>query len=190
MIAPQVMYLLIQQVTPLSQLSVAQPMVFFILKKIKAPGNKGNLKCILSNSEWYSPIDFESLGGKVKSRNWKRSILHENIQLGIFLSSIGIHLDKVPSPTPGSGSRSFVNVLLDGRRAGHTLIDTALAFIKAYRLKGDAFGLKQAVLSTFDSVSLSDAYKSLWDTCGDDLQDCGLTFHTRRSSEKRQVADS
>ena len=110
--------------------------------------------------------------------------MHENIQLGIFLPSIGIHLDKTPSPTPGPGSSS--NVILDGRRA---VIDTAIAFIKAYRLKGDAFGMKQAVLSAFDSVSLSDAYKSLWDTSSDDLLDCGLTFHTRRSLEKRQLTN-
>ena len=71
------------------------------LDKIRVTGNKGSLKCILSNSVWYSPMEFESLGGKTKSKCWRRSILHENVQLGIFLSSIGIHPDKASSPTPG-----------------------------------------------------------------------------------------
>ena len=152
------------------------------LDKIRVTGNKGSLKCILSNSVWYSPMEFESLGGKTKSKCWRRSILHENVQLGIFLSSIGIHPDKASSPTPGiPGS-------LDSRKSGQ-LIDTALAFIKAYRLKGDTMGMKLAVLSTFDSSSLATAHKSLWDNCGDDLKQLGLSYHLRRGSEKRQAAD-
>ncbi|XP_030233428.1 nuclear body protein SP140 isoform X2 [Gadus morhua] len=30
--------------------------------------------CIRSNNEWYTPIEFEKLGGKESSRNWKQSI--------------------------------------------------------------------------------------------------------------------
>ena len=129
-------------------------------------------------------IHFETLGGKVKSRNWRRSIMQENVQLGVFLSSVGI---QSSSPTPGS------SLLLSGpsdTRLSCHLVDTALAYIKAYRLKGDAVGLKQAVLSTFDSSALAAAYKSLWDICCVDLKDCGLTFHQRRTSEKRPAADA
>lgn len=72
----------------------------------------------------------------------------------------------------------------------HHIVDPALAFIKAYRLRGDAVGLKQAVLSVFDSTSLATAYKSLWDNCEADLLLCGYTFHQRRTSEKRQAADA
>ena len=50
--------------------------------------------------------------------------------------------------------------------------------------------MKQAVLSVFDCTSLATAYKSLWDNCEDDLSLCGLTFHQRRTSEKRQAADA
>ena len=146
------------------------------LDKIKAPGNQGSLKCILCDTVWYSPNEFESLGGKTKSKYWRRSILHENVQLGTFLSSIGIHTDKASSPSPGISGSGL-------------LIDSALAFIKAYRLKGDTLGMKQAVLSTFDSSSLATAHKCLWDKCGDDLKQLGLSYHLRRGSEKRQAAD-
>lgn len=108
--------------------------------KIRAPGNKGNLKCILSGSDWYSPIDFEIFRGKTKSRNWRRSILHENVQLGVFLSSIGVHLDKSSSPTPGS---SLPSVPLDAKQSCNSpLTNPVLAFIKAYRLQGDVSGLR------------------------------------------------
>ena len=77
------------------------------IDKINAPGNKGSLKCIHSDSIWYSPIDFEILGGKAKSRNWRRSIMHENLQLGIYLSSIGVHPDKPSSSPLTTGSSIF-----------------------------------------------------------------------------------
>ena len=77
--------------------------------------------------------------------------MHENTQLGIFLSSIGIPLDKNNSST-SSGPGSSVNTSFD---TGPTLVNSALAFIKAYQLKGDTFGLKQAVLSSFDTLSFS-----------------------------------
>ena len=44
------------------------------IDKINAPGNKGSLKCI--HSIWYSPIDFEILGGKAKSRNCMETLHH------------------------------------------------------------------------------------------------------------------
>ena len=46
------------------------------------------MKCILSHSNWFTPVKFESLGGKEKSKNWRRSIYHGNTQLGNYLSSL------------------------------------------------------------------------------------------------------
>ena len=84
------------------------------------------------HSFWYSPIDFEILQGKAKSRNWKRSIMHENLQLGIYLSSIGVHPDK-PSPSLTTGSSS-AEVTVGCHH--NIIVDPALAlnFIKAYGL--------------------------------------------------------
>ena len=69
------------------------------------------------------------------------------------------------------------------------LSDPVLAFIKAYRLRGNTLGLKQAVFSSFDAPSLTVAYKALWDYCKEDLELQGLTYHSRRGSVKRQIMD-
>lgn len=57
------------------------------------------------------------------------------------------------------------------------------SLIKAYRLKGDTLGLKQAIFSSFDASALVTAHKRLWDACKD------LLGHQRRGSEKRQVTE-
>ena len=57
----------------------------FYLEKFK--GANGGMKCILSRSKWFTPVEFESLGGKEKSKNWRHSIYHGNSQLGNYLSS-------------------------------------------------------------------------------------------------------
>ena len=154
------------------------------LKGVRA-SNWGSVKCILSNSVWCTPIEFECQGGKPKSRNWRRSIYQGNVQLGAYLSSSSFLLSECnhsppisrsPSPNPHSSSN-------------FRLIDPVLAFIKAYRLKGDKLGLKQAVLSTFDPTSLRSSHKLLWDFCRDDLQQTGLTYYSRRGSEKRVLTD-
>ena len=149
--------------------------------KIRGPGNKGNLKCIFSDSKWYSPIEFEILGGKTKSRYWRRSILHENVQLGVFLTSVGIHPDK-SSPTPGSSDAK--------QSCNLPLSNPVLAFVKAYRLRGDVSGLRNTLLPAVDSSLLVDAHKALWQHCKDDLEELGLTFKSRRDSDKRSVSDA
>ena len=149
--------------------------------KIRGPGNKGNLKCIFSESKWYTPIEFESIGGKTKSRNWRRSILHENLQLGIFLTSVGIHPDK-SSPTPGSSDIKQSSNL--------PLSNPVLAFVKAYRLRGDVSGLRNSLLPAVDSSLLVDALKALWQHCKNDLQELGLIYKSRRDSDKRSVSDA
>ena len=35
----------------------------YLDKLSSAAGNKGSAKCIFSNSIWYSPVEFEALGG-------------------------------------------------------------------------------------------------------------------------------
>ena len=35
----------------------------YLEKLSSAAGNKGSAKCIFSNSIWYSPVEFEALGG-------------------------------------------------------------------------------------------------------------------------------
>ena len=155
------------------------------LDKLKSKGHKGSLKCIYSGGTWYTPVEFECLGGKAKSKNWRKSILHDNVQLGIFLTSVDF-----PGTRSGSQSPRQLSPLRTCATDKSTLlIDPVLAFIKAFRLKGDNVKLKQAVISRFDSLSLSTAHRLLWDTCGSDLELLGLSFHQRRASEKRQLSD-
>ncbi len=63
-----------------------------------------------------------------------------------------------------------------------------LAFVKAFRLKGDASALKHAALGRFSISLLCDAKKRLWEHCADDLAALELPFTPRRSSEKRSQA--
>ena len=134
-------------------------------------GNIGNLKCIFSESTWYSPIDFEALGGKAKSRNWRRSILHENKPLSTLLSTLGVQSDKSSSPSPPS--TTSLNVTQSSQTP---LTNPLLAFVKAYRLRGDASGLRRTLLPAVDASSLVAAYKALWQHCKTDLETLGLFF--------------
>ena len=58
-----------------------------------------------------------------------------------------------------------------------SLIDPVLAFIKAYRLRGDSAGLKQSVCS-------SSAHRRLWDYCSKELEQLGLPYHARCGSDR------
>ena len=66
--------------------------------------------------------------------------------------------------------------------------EPVLAFIKAFRLRGDMNALKQAALSRFSIPMLASAKKALWESCSDDLSSLDLPFTPRRSSEKRTQA--
>jgi len=66
--------------------------------------------------------------------------------------------------------------------------EPVLAFIKAFRLKGDTNALKQAALSRFTIPMLFNAKKSLWEHCEEELSSLELPFTPRRSSEKRSQA--
>ena len=148
----------------------------------------GGIKCVLSDSSWYSLTEFESLGGKAKSKNWRKSVTvaDSNVQLGAFLQSIGSSGSETPASSPSHvGSPSA--------RPKHSqsgsLIDPVLAYIKAYRLKGDSAGLKQSVCSSFDSSALSSAHRRLWDYCSKELEQLGLPYHARRGSDKHHLSD-
>ena len=52
--------------------------------------------------------------------------------------------------------------------------EPVLAFIKAFRLRGDMNALKQAALSRFSIPMLASAKKALWESCSDD----GSTDHS------------
>ena len=71
------------------------------------------------------------------------------------------------------------------------LCDGVLAFIKAYRLKGDNFSLKSKVAERFDASLVADAKKKLWESCNALLTRAGLSYHVQRSSERscQLVAD-
>ena len=79
---------------------------------------------------------------------------------------MGTYLSSLPrSPSPLSKSPNPCRT----SSVSNLLVDPALAFIKAYRLKGDKLGLKQAVLAAFDAASLGSAHTNIWDSCRDDL---------------------
>ena len=65
----------------------------FYAQKLKS----GTSKCILSSSNWYTPSQFEFLGGKAKAKTWKRSIRFNNSPLSVLLDS-----DASSFKNPGS----------------------------------------------------------------------------------------
>ena len=70
------------------------------------------------------------------------------------------------------------------------IVSPLLSFVKAFRLRGDVSTLKKAVTACFDSSSLIEAHKLLWDFCGDSLKDLGLVYHSRRSTDKRDASEA
>ena len=63
-----------------------------------------------------------------------------------------------------------------------------LAFVKAFRLKGDNTSLKSALATQFDTGVLSSAIKALWDFSGSDLS--SLTYQSHRNADKQQLFES
>ena len=52
-------------------------------------------RCVHVEDQWVSPSDFESSVGKVKSRNWKKSIAIKGVLISSFLSGLGQSHDSV-----------------------------------------------------------------------------------------------
>ena len=59
----------------------------YLEKLSSATGNKGSAKCILSNPIWYSPVEFEALGGRAKSKKWQKSVLCDDGVPLVYLPS-------------------------------------------------------------------------------------------------------
>ena len=136
-------------------------------------------------------MEFESLGGKEKSKNWRRSIYHGNSQLGNYLSSRADNA-RGQSPIHSSSRSQSPAPVRDGSLippVSSVLTNPILAFIKVYRLRGDVSSLRNALLSVVYSLLLVDAHKSLWQHWKNDLE-LDLSFKNRRDSDKRSVSDS
>ena len=67
----------------------------------------------------------------------------------------------------------------------HPVTDPVLAFVKAFRLKGDVDSLKRLVSERFSSELVDRAKKALWDCCGSTLVAASLPFQPRRDSDRR-----
>ena len=61
------------------------------------------------------------------------------------------------------------------------LIDVRLAFIKAFRWRGDKVNLRSIVLERFDQSAIEQSKQSLWEACKSWIQ----MVHQRRSSDRR-----
>ena len=67
------------------------------------------------------------------------------------------------------------------------LINPVLAFVKAFRLKGDNTSLRSAIAARFDTGVPSSAIKALWDFSGPDLSRLGLAYQSHRNADKQQL---
>ena len=90
---------------------------------------------------------------------------------------------------PGQTETGSVHLLPPCNTGSNTapplLVDTALSFFKAFRLKGDVDSLRMAVTECFSSKEVENAKASLWDHCKLDLEAKGFVFHVRRDSDWR-----
>ena len=160
-------------------------------------------KCILSAGRWYTPGEFEGAGGKGKFKSWRRSIFHDGLPIGDYslssqpndtttsLSSQSVDtvVDTVPgSPATSSPGKPVSSEGMESTQSPQSVVNAVLAFVKAYRLKGDVCSLKTAVLDKFDSFLVESAKKELFSVRKDCLQASGLVYKQRRSSEKRDQA--
>lgn len=152
-------------------------------------------KCILCAGRWYTPGEFEGLGGKGKFKSWRRSIFHDGLPIGDYSLSCQSTAtatslcSQSDDNAPGSPvTNPTVSVSAEGMessQSSQSIVNAVLAFVKAYRLKGDVCSLKAAVLDKFDSFLVESAKKELFSACKDCLQASGIVYKQRRSSEKR-----
>ena len=177
--------------------------------------NQSQSKCILVSSKWYSPPEFEALAGKkarkwrqslfhlgkplssylitrsLASQGSSHSNSAETHVSGLSCSApVGGHVFS--QPCTAGGSRSSVRLVdactdcdLSSNLSSSLLVDTALSFVKAFRLKGDADSLRMVVRERFSPKEIEKAKLNLWNFCKSDLEANGLQFHARRDSDKR-----
>ena len=128
-------------------------------------GSKGAVKCIFAESSWLNPNEFESSGGKAKSKKWRSSIVHNSFPLHIYLPSLGIPPGKSTSiPRGDNPSLSYqtppstsINVCIPSQSVSSIVANPVLALMKAHRLRGDSSSLKSTLLASFDDSSLNNA---------------------------------
>ena len=166
---------------------------------------KAQGKCVLVGGKWYTPPEVESLAGK-KAKKWRQSLLHLGRPLSEYnLSPLDAHcLQHTPvtpvtpgtrascseqhqphsASTPASTCRTTTTMVNVGTNCT-SVVDPVLAFIKAYRLKGDTDSLRRVVKDHFSSAHVENAKRLLWDSCGQLLEEVNLPFYARRDSENR-----
>ena len=125
---------------------------------------------------------------KSKSGKWKQSIkTNSNVSISVHLSALGSDVSRSYSHSHAAVLPSLSLMSSVSVDDTSSIVSPLLAFVKAHRLRGSTTTLKQAVATHFDLSSLTDAHKLLWDHCGDTLRHLGLTYHTRRSTDKRDA---
>ena len=100
-------------------------------------------QCVLSASRWYTLLEFEKLGGK-SAKKWKSSLSHGSRPL----SDSNLACSTAVAP------QASIPVLAATQAEGTMIIDVVLAFIKAYRLRGDKNNLSTIVLDRFDQSAV------------------------------------
>ena len=155
-------------------------------------GKRGS-KCVLSDSKWYTPLEFEKLGGK-SARKWKMSLTHRGRPLSEYSLDCGAtatdalgSVSNIPSSAAATTQSTNIpsNAAVAAQSSNTMLIDVPLAFVKAFRLRGDKVNLRSNVLERFDQAAIEQSKQSLWEACKSDLDAGGLCFHQRRSSDRR-----
>ena len=185
---------------------------FYLSKYDESKRSHG--KCVLVGGKWYTPSEVETLGGK-KARKWKQSLFHNgkplveyNLTCPATVTTQGIQSATIPtlntvtsvssvspcsdvplhgnnnSPCTLTSMSSTSSVVSVGTNCT-LLIDSTLAFIKAFRLKADVNSLRRTVSERFSSAAVDTAKGLLWDSCGQLLEEAGIPYQSRRDSDKR-----
>ena len=112
--------------------------------------------------------------GCSSAKKCRSSLLHDGCSLDQF------DLDHVVgSVEPCSGMSP--NTGVSGQVASSFVTDAVLAFIKAYRLRGDSVSLKTITLERFVPLSIEQAKLCLWSSCIQWLRNMALLFNARKS---------
>ena len=108
------------------------------------------------------------------------TVLHSSQLSASHNSGIADVSVSSPSSVPSS--------LNSGFNSAFHIVNRVLAFLKAFRLRGDKDSLKSRTRECFSGSSVSDAKKLLWDCCSQFFVSIGLQYTSRRDSSQL-VAD-
>ncbi len=78
----------------------------------------------------------------------------------------------------------------DKVEAGPSLANPLLAFVKAFRLKGDSRRLSSLLAAKFTVAQLVNALKDLWSYCHADLVRPDFAYRSRRSTDPVQLLNT